>query len=377
MRLLINVSSIGARSTGMGVYAAHHARFLRGRFDCDIVAAEGADAFGHAFLRAPAEHVLGAGAGAGLKRWLWASKQERFAGRLLYTPTHHTIPKADKEIITIHDLTSLRFMRQYPLQHLYFKHVLPKELKRMAAVFTVSETSRQDIHEHYGYPLDRIRVVPNGVDTRIFRPALHKPRKGFLLVVGAAHSHKNVEELLKHADIWRSRYQLVIASCRGKYRKQLEQLLRAKKLVRQTRVVEYASAAELIELYQTCAALVTASRWEGFGVPLLEAMACGAPVIASDIPAHREVLDGHERLVTLGDESSWAGAFTWLAQRPANQQHGRAARAARSPTTHETPVEKYSWERAGRVLVDHLLELEPSLAHSLKTKWTESVGNIV
>jgi glycosyltransferase involved in cell wall biosynthesis len=349
------------------------ARFLRGTFDSDIIAAEGADAFGPAFLRAPADHALGAGGGAAWKRWLWANRQERFAGRVLYSPTHHTIPKADKEFITVHDLITLRFIRQHPLQHLYFRHVLPKELKRVAAVFTVSETSRSDIHDYYGYPLDRIRVVPNGVDTRIFRPAPHKPRKAFLLVVGAAKAHKNVHELLKHAEMWRNKYQLVIASCRGHYRAQLEQLLREKKLVRQTRVIEYANPAELLELYQTCAALITPSRWEGFGIPLLEAMACGAPVIASDIPAHREVLDGHERLVKLGDESSWASAFTWLAQRPANQQHGRAARA---PGARETPVEKYTWERAGRALVDHLLELEPSLAHSLKTKWTETVGNI-
>ena len=365
MRLLINVSSIGARSTGMGVYAVHQARFLRSTFDCDIVAAEGADAFGPALLRAPAAHSLGAGRAAALKRWLWAKRQERLPGRLLYSPTHHSIRKADKEIITVHDLISLRFMRQHPMQHLYFKHVLPGELRRAAAVFTVSETSRHDIHEYYGYPLDRIRVVPNGVDTRIFRPAPHKPRKPFLLVVGAAHSHKNVEELLTRSHLWRNRYQLVIASCRGTYRKQLEHLVRSEKLWRQTRFVEYASLAELIDLYQTCAALVTASRWEGFGIPLLEAMACGARVIASDIPAHREVLDGHERLVRLGEEASWASAFTWLAQNPT------AARSLRG-----TPVERYSWERAGRMLVDHLLEVEPSLAHSLKTKWTESVGKI-
>jgi glycosyltransferase involved in cell wall biosynthesis len=365
MRLLINVSAIGARSTGMGVYAAHQARFLRSSFDCDIVAAEGADAFGPAFLRAPAAHALGAGRGAAVKRWLWAKRQARFAGRMLYSPTHHSIRKADKEIITVHDLISLRFMRQHPLQYMYFKHVLPHELKRVAAVFTVSETSRQDIHEHYRFPLDRIRVVPNGVDTRIFRPAPHKHRKPFLLVVGAAHSHKNVDELLKMSHLWRSQYQLVIASCRGPYRKHLEQKVRQHKLWRQTRFVEYASLAELIDLYQTCAAYVTASRWEGFGIPLLEAMACGARVIASDIPAHREVLDGHECLVQLGHEASWASAFTWLAESPAGPRSLRG-----------TPVERYSWERAGRMLVDHLLEVEPSLAHSLKTKWAESVGKI-
>lgn len=368
MRLLINVSSIGAFPTGMGVYAAHHARFLRQTFDCDIVAAEGAEAFGPSLLRAPAAHALGAGRGAAVKRWLWAKRQQRFSGRIQYSPTHHSLHKADAQIITVHDLISLRFPRQHPLQYLYFRHVLPAELARCASVFTVSETSKYDIHEHYRVALDKIRVVPNGVDTRIFRPSHGKPRRAFLLVVGAAHSHKNVHELLARAALWRDRYQLVIASCRGAYRRRLERLVHRAKLAQQVRFIGYATPAELLDLYQTCAALVTASRWEGFGIPLLEAMACGTRIIASDIPAHREVLAGHERLVRLGDESSWGEAFSWLQA----GRHGDATQRERAAG----PVERYSWERAGQTLVDHLLEVEPSLAHSLKTKWTQSIGSM-
>lgn len=353
MRLLVNVSSIGERSTGMGVYAKHCARTLTDAFDCDVVAPEGSG-FDQVILRAPASHSLGAGRGAAIKRWVWAKRQSRFAGRVMYSPTHHTLRKADAEILTVHDLIALRFPRQHPLQYLYFSRQLPKELARSAAVFTVSETSRQDIHEHYGYPLDRIFVVPNGVDRRVFRPAPNQAREPFLLVVGAAWPHKNVEELFVHAAAWRERYRLVVASCRGPYRRALERRARDAGLSDRVQFLEYVSATELVHLYQTCSAFVTASRWEGFGIPPLEALACGARVLASDIPAHREVLHGAGRLVRLGDRAAWQQAFADL--------DGPDEPGPTRPT-----LDRYSWKHAGRALVRALLDVEPRLTASLKS----------
>ena len=187
MRLLVNVSSIGERSTGMGVYATHCARALNAAFDCDFAAPESIDAYDHVVLRAPMSHALGAGRTAALKRWVWSKRQRSFPDHVLYTPTHHSLRKAHAD----------------PLQYLYFSQQLPKELARCAAVFTVSETSRQDIHDHYGYPLDRIRVVTNGVDRNVFQLAPHKTRLPFLLIVGASWPHKNVEELLINARLCR------------------------------------------------------------------------------------------------------------------------------------------------------------------------------
>jgi len=317
-------------------------------------------------LRAPASHSLGAGRGAAVKRWVWGKRQQRFHDRLLYSPTHHSLRKADAEVITVHDLIALRFPRQHPLQYLYFRRQLPKDLERCAAVFTVSETSRHDIYEHYGYPLDRIHVVPNGVDRNVFKPALEPSRKPFLLVVGAAYPHKNVEEILRNAHAWSDRYQLVVASCRGVYRRVLEDLVREAGLAERVRFIEYVSLPALVELYQTCAAFVTASRWEGFGIPPLEAMASGAPVLASDIPAHREVLGntlgGRARLIRLGDSTGWERAFASLGV------PGEPSAAAHSP------IDRYTWGNAGRTLVRALLQVEPRLATSLKSRFADHAG---
>ena len=364
MRLLVNVSSIGERSTGMGVYATHCARALSDAFDCDVVAPEGATSFDQVILRAPLSHSLGAGRGAAVKRWVWAKRQQRFPGRLMYSPTHHTLRKADSEVLTVHDLIALRFRRQHPLQYLYFSRQLPKELARTTAVFTVSETSRHDIHDHYRYPLDRIFVVPNGVDRSAFKPAPEKARKPFLLVVGASWPHKNVEELLLHARGWRYRYQLVVASCRGSYRQALEQHVAKAGLSERVRFIDYVSPGELVELYQTCAAYVTASRWEGFGIPPIEALSCGARVLASDIPAHREVIGSFGRLIRLGDREAWEEAFAEL------------EREDDRDTMPALPVDRYTWAQSGQVLVRALLDVEPKLTESLKSNLAGYVGQI-
>ena len=357
MKLLMNLSTLGARPTGLGVYAARCARAACEAFDVELVAPDSYAGPGHVVLRSPSDIVLGAGRTAAVRRWMWARRFAAPAKRMLYSPTHQGFPSVDAQILTIHDLISLRFPKTYPLQSAYFRHVLPRHLKRCRAVFTVSQTSRADIHEHYGYPLEDIHVVPNGVDRRVFRPAAaDTPREDFLLMVGASFSHKNVHEVLAHAALWRARYSLVVASCRGEYRRHLEELVRQQGLEARVRFIDYVEPDELVRLYQRCAAFIYASKWEGFGIPPLEALACGARVIASDIPVHREVLGRSASLVRLGDAASWEAAFADL-----------AADAPRLLAPGETPPEeKYTWAQSAAALVAAFEAVEPGLARALK-----------
>jgi glycosyltransferase involved in cell wall biosynthesis len=356
MKLLVNISSLGSRPTGLGVYGLRCAQALSRALDVDVVAADGVEAFDNVVLRAPASHALGAGPTAALRRWAW-SKQHSFPGRLVYSPTHHALGRGRGQILTVHDLIALRFPQQHPAQAWFFRYGLPAELATARAVFTVSQTSRQDIHEIYRYPLDQIKVVPNGVDRTVFHPAdaISAPSRSsapYLLVVGASFTHKNVTEILDNAALWRERYHLVIASCRGPYRRALQRAVDAApgQLRERVRFADYVAMPELVRLYQGCAALLSASRWEGFGVPPLEALACGARVIVSDIPAHREVLGPHAEYVRLGDREDWARALATL-------------EAPAPPCALRLPLLRaYAWERSGERLVDQLLALEPRLA---------------
>jgi glycosyltransferase involved in cell wall biosynthesis len=351
MKLLVNLSMLGPQPTGLGVYAGRCALAASAAFDAEVVAPPSYRGGAHVASRSPQNIVLGAGRAAPLRRWVWARRRARTADRLVYSPTHHGFAGEERQILTIHDLIALRFPKQHPVQHLFFRHLLPSQLKRCRAVFTVSQTTRADIHAHYGYPLASIHVVPNGVDREVFRRAPDEaPRDDFLLMVGAGYPHKNVDEVLERAALWKGRYRLLIASCRGAYRQHLQAQVQRRGLEAKVRFLDYVEPAELVRLYQRCAAFLYPSRWEGFGIPPLEALACGARVIASDIPAHREVLGSAATLVTLGDAASWEAAFAALdAPVPA-------------PGAGPGPLDRFTWRRSAEALVAAIESVEPGLA---------------
>lgn len=356
MRLIVNLSTLGPRPTGLGVYAARSARAICERFEADVIASHPiADA--RSTIPSPPNVALLSSRAAALRRWLWLRSLRELQSDLIYCPTHHGIPAQRNQVLTVHDLIALHFPRQHPAQYLYFRHVLPRQLEACRAVFTVSEVTRRDIHHTYGYPLDAIRVVPNGVDTDIYKPSSDTNLRigsdqPYLLMVGAGYEHKNVQEVLAMAGLWRNRYRLKVASCRGKYRARLEKLVRSARLEDRVEFLPYLSQSELVCLYQGAAALLYPSKWEGFGIPPLEALACGTDVIASDIPVHREVLTKYARFVRLGSESDWAAAFDSL-----SQTQGQVA--SLSDPLH--PVRRFTWEHSARKLESALLAVEPRL----------------
>jgi glycosyltransferase involved in cell wall biosynthesis len=230
---------------------------------------------------------------------------------------------------------------------------LPRLLKKCRAVFTVSHTTRQDIAATYGYPSDRIHVVPNGVDATVFKPdPLVKPANPFLLMVGARYQLKNVEEVLDMAEFWKRDYRLIVTSCGGSYRKKMEQKAAHYGLTDQIEFKAYLSSDELLHLYQGASALLYPSLWEGFGIPPLEALACGTPVIASDIPVHREVLGEAGWFVKLGDSQSWAEVFQSLVSPSFVKERLAAGQAL---------ISKLTWHHAVDALEQALLCVEPRL----------------
>jgi glycosyltransferase involved in cell wall biosynthesis len=192
-------------------------------------------------------------------------------------------------VVTIHDLSFERDPSLMPLRdRLVFSRVVPRAARRAARVLTVSERTRRDLVDLYGLPEEKIVVTPNGVDPA-FGPSDTVSQGDFVLAVGAVEPKKNQ---LAAAEAARSAgLRLVVA---GPVRDAaLAEALRA----RDADVRGYVPLPELVELYRRAACLVQASRYEGFGLPVLEAMASGTPVVAVPEPALREVA---------GDAAVWA-----------------------------------------------------------------------
>ncbi|MCX9156665.1 glycosyltransferase family 4 protein [Niveibacterium sp. 24ML] len=357
--LILNLSMLGANPTGLGVYSQRAALAVSHRFRTSILAGQGVAPSGDIIARAPASVAIGGGKLAAIRRQFWMRGLRLPENALVYSPTHHGLPGRKNQIITVHDLICLRFPSQHRPQYLFFKYGLPRLLRNCKAVFTVSETTRNDVAETYGFPRDRIFVVPNGVDRTEFGPAPSSEANAtpYLLMVGARYSHKNVDEVLRMAHLWSDTYVLKVTSCSGEYRAALEREVQARGLSSKVQFLDYLSWAELKALYQNCAALVYPSKWEGFGIPPLEALACGVPVIASDIPVHREVLGEAASFVGLGDEKSWALAFSELAS-------GLKDSPARKEAA-ERVLTGFTWDNSAEILKRALLAVEPKLEQAL------------
>ncbi|MDR1228053.1 MAG: glycosyltransferase family 4 protein [Azoarcus sp.] len=353
MKLICNLSMLGRHPTGLGVYAEHCVSGLAQRFRLGLIAGNGYLPDGEVVVKAPDSVAIGSGKLAALRRQWWLRSVQFNSDQVMYSPTHHGLPNQVGQIITVHDLISLRFPAQHFSQYLFFRFGLPHLLKKCRAVFTVSETTRHDIAKTYAFPLESIFVVPNGVDQSAFPPAsgAHSGSR-FLLMVGARYPHKNVHEVLDMAPCWQENYRLIITSCDGPYRKALAQKVRHLGLDDRVEFKDYVSREALLYLYQSASALVYPSCWEGFGIPPLEALSCGTPVIASDIPPHREVLGDAAFFVKLGDPQSWAEAFRLLSL---------PEKVNNCMEMGQMRLSKFTWENALKALESALLNVEPRL----------------
>ena len=192
-------------------------------------------------------------------------------------------------VVTIHDLS---FEREPSLMsrkdRFVFQRVVPRAARQAVRVLTVSERTRGDLRELYDVPDEKIVVTPNGVDPA-FTPSNTLLQGDYVLVVGAVQERKNPLAALAAAEA--AGLPLVVAGPAK------DEALARELERRGARVTGYVEQDELVRLYRGAACLVQASRYEGFGLPVLEAMACGTPVVAVPEPALREVA---------GDAAVWA-----------------------------------------------------------------------
>jgi glycosyltransferase involved in cell wall biosynthesis len=184
-----------------------------------------------------------------------------------------------KSVVTIHDLSFEADPHAMGrVDRLVFRTVVPRAARRADHVLVVSDRTARDVEERYAVPRERVTVTPNGVDPS-FSPGGHG--EGYALFVGAIQRRKDPLAALaaaRHAGL-----PLVVAGPE-----------KEPALARELRdggadLRGYVSKPELARLYRGAAALVLPSRFEGFGLPVLEAMACGTPVVAAPEPALREV----------------------------------------------------------------------------------------
>ena len=229
-------------------------------------------------------------------------------------------------ILTVHDVLPLAEPRvmSWPRRVAYAWAL--RRAASAASVFTVSRFSRDEITRLTPIRADRLHVVPLGVlppDATPVRPE-GVPDGPFALTVASNRPHKGLDTM---AAVWRSfagsaPLAWVAAGARVSGRYTADALLEG---VPGVHALAQVSPGELAWLYRHATLVLVPSRYEGFGLPMLEAAACGAAVVASDIPALRETGEGVARFVPAGNAGAWAAALRELAaDEPARRRMGTA-----------------------------------------------------
>jgi glycosyltransferase involved in cell wall biosynthesis len=204
------------------------------------------------------------------------------------------------QVVVVHDVLPLHFPKEYPRQQYYFRHLVPAVLKRARAIVAVSESTRRDVSTFYGIEGRKVQVVPNGFDAERYRLGITTQEvtekyglRNYLLFVGNLLPHKNLATLLQAFShiVGGLTHQLVIAGKKDpRYYPALAAQTQTLGLQNRVLFLDYVPAEDLPALYTGADACVLPSLYEGFGLPLLEAMACGTPVVASRASSMPEVV---------------------------------------------------------------------------------------
>jgi len=233
-------------------------------------------------------------------------------------PRWHPCPT----LLTVHDLIGLLFPANLPpISRLYWSRWLPRTIRWADQVIADSEHTRRDLIRLLGIPAERIEVVYLGVD-QAFHPlkdqvaleaVRHKYRlpSAIILYVGTLEPRKGLNTLISAyatlaADI---PHHLIIAGKRGWYTEPLFRQVKALGLSQRVHFTDYVADEDLPGLYNLADLFVYPSRYEGFGLPPLEAIACGVPVVCSNAASLPEVVGDAALLVPPDDAEALAAAI--------------------------------------------------------------------
>lgn len=273
----------------------------------------------------------------------------------LFHAPHYVLPPLTRvrSVVTIHDCIHLRFPQYLPNRaaHLYARVFLSSAARRAARVITVSEASKRDIVHFLRTPADKVEVVPNGFDpslAAVTPEGLARVRDRFqldapfILYAGNIKPHKNVDRLIEaFARLRRRGFEdvrlLVIGDAVSKYGN-LRRLVHRHDLHQHVRFFGFVPTETLAALYRLAQVFVFPSLYEGFGLPPLEAMANGTPVVTSNVSSLPEVVGDAALLVDPMDADGIADAIARIL--------GDAGLRAELVRRGHQRVQAFSWERS-------------------------------
>jgi glycosyltransferase involved in cell wall biosynthesis len=348
LRVAWDNSMSGRDRAGTGIYASRLIRELSDNSELEIKAFNGPQ-------------------GSWAQRLLWyhwqfprVLRQDRFDllhGPAFVLPLRSPCPS----VVTVHDLTSRIFPEHFDRPwRVYVNRIMPHTLGQASAIICVSEHSRKDLLKFYPVSRGKVHVVYHGIDHNRFHPGATLDsqwaqtfglREGYVLHVGTFSHRKNIPTLLRAISHLRSKgkwgtRQLVLAGSQSEGMKGVHEVydtIRELELGSSVVLTGYVPNDQVPGLYAHASALVMPSLYEGFGFPVLESMAVGTPVIASNSSSLPEVAEDAAILVPPQDVEAWAKAIEDVIESPTISSELQRKGLARA--------RQFSWERTAEQTV--------------------------
>ncbi|BAY31815.1 group 1 glycosyl transferase [Nostoc carneum NIES-2107] len=350
-KLIINLSIIFSQSTGISNYAQNLFPYLKilkptlltskkyPEFNCYIV---------------PDNLTPAQGTKGHFRRLIWTQFQipqiyQKLKSHLLFSP----VPEAPlytncRFVVMFHDLIPLRFPRRFSPLIPYHRYYTPQVLKQAQHIICNSQATAKDIIDFYQIPSSKITPILLAYDRTHFRP-LNLPTSNYFLYIGRQDTYKNVHRLISaFASLPNSKdYELwLVGPSDRRYTPTLQAQVTELGIADRVKFLDYVPYSELPTIINGAIALVFPSLWEGFGLPVLEAMACGTPVITSNISSLPEVAGDAAILINPYSTEEITAAMQAVANDSSLRSHLSTQGIARA--------NQFSWEKTGQATAEVL-----------------------
>ncbi len=359
--LMVNMSVLMNQPTGISTYAQNLLPFLR-EFDPFLLADNPVEGF--RWHEIPDRLSPDYGKQGHLKRLCWLQREvPKYYKQLSYqssgTPHRSLLFSPSPEaplyqrcrfVVTAHDITPLRFPKAFPLVLTnYFRYYVGSVLAQAEHIICNSMATARDIADFYRIPDCKLTSVHLAYDQQNFQ-ARDAPMGNYFLYVGRQNIHKNLSRLIsafgkvcnlnKDVELW------LVGPQDRRYVPRLAAQASSIGISNRVRFLDYVAYDQLPVLLGGAIALTFPSLWEGFGLPVLEAMACGTPVITSNLSSLPEVAGDAALLINPYSTSELAEAMATVLNDSSCRQQLKAAGLARAS--------RFSWEKTGQQTADIL-----------------------
>lgn len=349
--MLVNLSFLSKKPTGITTYALN---ILANLQSLKLTLLTSQSISGYECYEISSKLTPDYGTKGHLNRLLWTQFQlpqiyKNLKSSLLFSP----LPEAPlysscRFVVTSFDMIPLRFAKRFSPLTAYHRYYTPQVLQQAQHIICISQTTAKDITDFYQIPASKITAIPLAHDRTHFLP-LNLPTSNYFLYIGRQDPYKNIQRLIsafaalpncEDYELW------LVGPIDSRYTPTLKVQVAELGVTNQVKFLDYVPYSELPKIINQAIALVFPSLWEGFGLPVLEAMACGTPVITSNLSSLPEVAGDAAILINPYN----TGEITEAMQAIATNSELRS-RLSSQGITHS---QQFSWEKTGKATVEVL-----------------------